>query len=83
MYRFFNNNAGGHFFTISESEKSHGDRKLPVVPLRGRRFLRLSHPGVGTFPVYRFFNNNAGGHFFTISESEKNTVIQQLQVVPV
>ena len=22
MYRFFNNNAGGHFFTISESEKA-------------------------------------------------------------
>ena len=75
VYRFFNNNAGGHFFTISEGEKNTVIANYPWFRFEGVGFYANPSQIAGTSPVYRFFNNNAGGHFFTISEGEKNTVI--------
>jgi alpha-tubulin suppressor-like RCC1 family protein len=75
VYRFFNNNAGGHFFTMSDSEKSTVIANYAWFRFEGTGFYAYPTQIAGTSPVYRFFNNNAGGHFFTISESEKATVI--------
>jgi hypothetical protein len=75
VYRFFNNNAGGHFFTISEAEKDAVIANYKWFRYEGVGFHAYPYPYAGTYPVYRFFNNNAGGHFFTISEAEKDAVI--------
>jgi hypothetical protein len=75
VYRFFNNNAGGHFFTISESEKNTVINHYNWFRYEGIAFHAYPTQQPGTLPIHRFFNNDAGGHFFTISESEKNTVI--------
>jgi hypothetical protein len=75
VYRFFNNNAGGHFFTISEAEKNTVIANYPWFRYEGVGFYAYPAQIAGAWPIYRFFNNNAGGHFFTISEAEKDTVI--------
>ena len=76
VYRFFNNNAGGHFYTIDEAEKNTVIQNYNWFRYEGIGFYASPAPQPGTLPVYRFFNNNAGGHFYTIDEAEKNTVIQ-------
>jgi hypothetical protein len=75
VYRFYNNNAGGHFFTISESEKNTVIANYSWLRYEGIGFYAYTSQVAGTLPVYRFYNNTAGGHFFTISESEKATVV--------
>ena len=76
VYRFFNNRAGGHFYTIDEAEKNTVIQNYNWFRYEGIGFGASTVPQPGTLPVYRFFNNNAGGHFYTINEAEKNTVIQ-------
>ena len=76
VYRFFNNNAGGHFYTINASEKDTVRHDYSWFRYEGTGFGASPVAQTGMLPVYRFFNNNAGGHFYTISEAEKNTVIQ-------
>ena len=75
VYRFFNNNAGGHFYTISEAEKNTVIQNYDWFRYEGIGFYAAPVAQPVTLPVYRFFNNNAGGHFYTINETEKNTVI--------
>ena len=76
VYRFFNNNAGGHFYTISEAEKNAVLQNYHWFRYEGIGFNAPAVAQSGMLPVYRFFNNNAGGHFYTINEAEKNAVIQ-------
>jgi hypothetical protein len=75
VYRFFNSNAGGHFYTISEAEKNTVLANYSWLRYEGAGFYAASGAQAGMSPVYRFFNSNAGGHFYTISEAEKNTVL--------
>ena len=76
VYRFFNMNAGGHFYTIDENEKNTVIQNYKWFRPEGIGFLASPIELPGTLPVYRFFNTIAGGHFYTIDENEKNTVIQ-------
>ena len=76
VYRFFNNNAGGHFYTIDEAEKNIVIQNYNWFRYEGIGFYASPAAQPGMLPVYRFFNNNAGGHFYTIDEAEKNAVIQ-------
>jgi parallel beta-helix repeat protein len=76
LYRFFNNNAGGHFYTINEAEKDAVIKNYNWFRYEGIGFYAFPTEQQGTLPVYRFFNNNAGGHFYTINEAEKDAVIQ-------
>jgi len=76
VYRFFNKEAGVHFYTASY------DEYLNVVQKLGYRY---QYDGVaysiGTDdprnnkPLYRFFNMETGVHFYTVSEAEKANVI--------
>jgi GH25 family lysozyme M1 (1,4-beta-N-acetylmuramidase) len=75
VYRFYNSGAGGHFFTIVESEKNAVVAGLPTFRYEGIGFNAFATQVAGSLPVYRFFNSGAGGHFFTINEGEKATVI--------
>ena len=83
VYRFFNTIAGGHFYTIDETEKNTVIQNYNWFRYEGIGFYAYPDAQPGTLPVYRFFNNNAGGHFYTIDEAEKNTVIHELQLVQV
>ena len=76
VYRFFNNNAGGHFYTINEAEKNTVIQNYNWFRNEGIGFYANPIQQPGTLPVHRFFNTIAGGHFYTINEAEKNTVIQ-------
>lgn len=73
IYRFYNNDTGGHFYTASETEKD------AVEKLDNYSFEGASYQGVATVepestPVYRFYNNDTGIHFYTTSETEKEAV---------
>lgn len=75
VHRFFNTNAGGHFFTISGAEKDTVLNNYSWFRYEGVGFYAFPTQFSGTLPVYRFFNTNAGGHFFTISQAERDFVI--------
>ncbi|NBC32001.1 MAG: hypothetical protein GVY13_04935 [Alphaproteobacteria bacterium] len=69
VFRFFNTNAGGHFFTTSPDERAFA-AGLDGFNDEGVGFRAFAEPIEGTVPVFRFFNSNAGGHFFTTSPDE-------------
>jgi hypothetical protein len=79
IYRFYNSQTGGHFFTASE-----GERDFVQAALAGQ----YTYEGVGFYAsasdtdtadaVYRFYNQNSGGHFFTASSGERDFVINSL-----
>ena len=75
VYRFFNNNADGHFFTISESEKNTVIANYSWFRNEGVGFYAYSTQYAGTLPVYRFFDTISGNHFFTMIAWEKDMVI--------
>ena len=74
VYRFFNSNAGGHFFTISASEKDTVIASYPQFLYEGAGFYAYGIQYPGTLPVYRFYHD-ARGHFFTMNAWEKANVI--------
>ena len=76
VYRFFNMNAGGHFYTLDAAERDTVIQNYKWFRDEGVGFYAYLVEQPDTLPVYRFFHNNAGGHFYTISEEEKNTVLQ-------
>jgi hypothetical protein len=78
VYRFFNTEAGGHFFTTDASERDFVLNNLPQFNFEGVGFYGFAGEISGALPVYRFFNTEAGGHFFTINEQEKEFVQQNL-----
>ena len=78
VYRFFNTQAGGHFFTTNEAERDAVLQNLPHFNFEGVGFKAYEEQVDGTVEVFRFFNTIAGGHFFTTSEAERDAVLQNL-----
>jgi V8-like Glu-specific endopeptidase len=79
VYRFFNTVAGGHFFTVSETERDNVLANYRQFRYEGTGFFAYAQQVSGSVPVYRFFNTVAGGHFFTVSETERDYVINNLK----
>lgn len=79
VYRFVNIYTGGHFFTISETEKNDVLQNKTWFKSEGVGFDAYPTQAPGTLPVYRFYNTAGQGYFYTIYESEKNNVIQNLK----
>ena len=79
VYRFYNLNAGVHFYTASESEMRNVRNTLGgVYRFEGPSYsINLSNP-TNTLPVYRFYNIKKGVHFYTASAAERDTVINTL-----
>ncbi|MCK2055322.1 Ig-like domain-containing protein [Methylobacterium sp. 37f] len=76
VYRFFNTQTGGHFFTISDGEAAQVQATRPDLRPEGTGFGGFAtDQGASTEEVYRFFNTKTGGHFFTTSEGERDEVI--------
>ena len=78
VYRFFNTQAGGHFFTNDEAERDFVANNLDHFVFEGTGFQAFDQQVAGSSPIYRFFNNDAGGHFFTINEAERDFVANNL-----
>ncbi|MEM7225192.1 MAG: hypothetical protein AAF495_19595 [Pseudomonadota bacterium] len=78
VFRFFNTQAGGHFFTNSEAERDFVLDNLDNFIFEGTGFQAYDQQIGASKPVFRFFNNDAGGHFFTINEAERDFVIDNL-----
>lgn len=90
VYRFYQYEAGFHFYTADENEKQH------VVELSIDGALSYSSEGVayrglstdrdtltgedieGALPVYRFFNRDTGSHLYTMDENERDIVDRTL-----
>ncbi len=75
VYRFFNNNAGVHFYTANEAERD-AVQELDNFSFEGASYVGAD-PLTGeaeTVPVYRFLNQNTGVHLYTISETERDAV---------
>ena len=73
VYRFFNNDAGVHFYTANETERDAVE-ELPNYSFEGESY-RAVDPLTGTdesTAVYRFFNEDTGVHLYTISEIERD-----------
>ena len=76
VYRLFNRRSGGHFYTMSVSERDDVLSTMPeTFSLEGVAFFALAGPAENALPVYRFFAPQTGSHFFTIDESEKDQII--------
>ncbi len=77
VFRFFNTETGGHFFTMSTAERDAVRASTPSYRFEGVGFAAFDQPDAaeGIAPVFRFFNTETGGHFFTISETERDAVL--------
>jgi len=78
VYRFWSDKLGGHFYTISTSERDKLiDNYSHVWTFEGEAFYAYPE-GQQPFdasPVYRFWSDSLNGHFYTTSESEKTKLI--------
>lgn len=73
VYRFYNNRAGTHFYTASESEKANIMATLAgTYSYEGVAYTL--QPANCPAPLYRFYRFSSGTHFFTADESEKQRV---------
>ena len=76
VYRFFNTQAGVHFYTASEPERDSISENLPQYNLEDASFISApaSDDITGVAPVYRFLNTDTGVHLYTISETEREAI---------
>ena len=80
VYRFLNNETGGHFYTAFEQEVAHLASFDNFIG-EGIGFRAFSTDSASTEPVYRFFDSAKGGHFFTMSELERDSLAEIPQFV--
>jgi len=78
VYRFFNTLRGGHFYTISETERDYIIHDLPQYTYEGVKFYVNKSQYANTRPVFRFFNTRTGLHLYTISQVERDYIIVNL-----
>ena len=78
IYRFFNTNTGGHFYTADETERDFVINNLDEFVFEDVAFYGFEINVDGTIPVYRFFETTSGVHFYTADEAERTFVEQNL-----
>ncbi len=79
VYRFYNNQSGGHFFTASTQEAEYVATKLfDNFSYEGTAFYAGGVNAVNSAEIYRFYNTKAGGHFFTASVAERDYVAKNM-----
>ena len=78
VYRFYNTQNGGHFFTASAEEATAvATQMYDAFHYEGTAFY-ASQAGANTtneVAIYRFYNQINGGHFFTAGLDERDFVI--------
>jgi uncharacterized protein (DUF1800 family) len=80
IYRFYHLDAGRHFYTASETEKTKVLTLYPRFAYEGIAFYAYPAQEAGTVPVYRFYHQLNGSHVYTASESEKASIITNYPV---
>jgi uncharacterized repeat protein (TIGR03803 family) len=77
VFRFFDTDDGGHFFTTSAAERDQvlATRKDMTFEGVGYNAVNPSANDPNATPVYRFFDTHDGGHFFTTSQTERDQVL--------
>jgi hypothetical protein len=79
VYRFWSPVYQGHFFTISENEKSNIIENLSHDwKYEGVAYYTYPVKVKNTSPVYRFWSTIYRHHFYTISQAEKENIITNL-----
>ena len=77
VYRFFNPDAGVHFYTASEVERD-AVLELPNYNFEGESYNTVDPVSGEAEDVYRFFNTNTGVHLYTTDENERDFIIENL-----
>src|SRR6478735_3741393 len=75
VYRFYHLDAGRHFYTASEAEKTKILTDYPVYAYEGIAYYAQAGSGGESVPLYRLYNTKLGTHFFTTSLSEANSAV--------
>jgi hypothetical protein len=71
IFRFYNPNAGAHFYTNSNAERDHVINNEPGFFFEMAAFASTGATGQS---VWRFFNTQTGTHFYTISDAERDLI---------
>ncbi|AOW12733.1 hypothetical protein LPB72_17110 [Hydrogenophaga crassostreae] len=80
VFRFFNANTSGHFFTASTTERDQVRVSIQTMRYEGAAFSAHRSAGAGLDAVHRFYNRTTGMHLYTISADEKRFVQANLPV---
>ena len=77
VYRFYNSEAGVHFYTADQNERDYIYDRLNNYSYEGASYVGID-PTTAVEPsaVYRFYNQDSGTHLYTIDENERNAVEQ-------
>ncbi len=78
VFRFFNTETGGHFYTTSVAEREFVRNQAPEFQFEGVAFVAAQPEDENATPVFRFFNTVEGEHFYTASVVEQEFVEDQL-----
>ena len=73
VHRFYNVEAGTHFYTASE-EEANRVRTSYAGAYAYEGIAYLANEVTNPDPLYRFYNKSNGSHFYTASASEKAAV---------
>jgi len=76
VYRFYSENYGGHFYTISEQEKDALIANDPNWAFEGIAYYARTDGSMNTQTVFRFYSDVFKSHFFTTSVEEKENLEQ-------
>jgi hypothetical protein len=79
VYRFWSPLAGGHFFTIDQTERDHilATYSANVWTYEGIAFYAFAADNrpADTLPVYRFWSPLVSHHFYTMDETERDHIL--------
>ena len=78
VFRFFNTETGGHFYTTNVAEREFVQNQAPEFEYEGVAFLAAQEGAENATPVFRFFNTAEGEHFYTAGETERDFVLDNL-----
>lgn len=78
VFRFFNSDTGGYFYTASETERDFVQQNLEDYVLERSSYASVNPEAENAEEIYRFYNPSTGGYFYTASEIERDAVIDNL-----
>lgn len=78
VYRFFNTETEGYFYTTSEIERDAIVDNLDNFIFEDVAFSAFETNVAKSIPVYRFYDSSTGIHFYTADETENSFVEDNL-----
>ena len=79
VYRFFDPQAGVHFYTSDENERRTVQETLDNYSFEGATFRTIDPLSGNAENVYRFFNSRTGAHLYTTAEKERDFINENLE----